>query len=281
MLLVHKGEGVPPTSRTRKEMNTPTAYTGEFYDGHEQGMLQSARIVVPLVLRLIRSASVLDVGCGRGAWLRVFQEQGVGAIRGLDGEYVDRSKLLVAPECFTSTDLSKPFEVPGRFDLAVCLEVGEHLPEGMTPVLVDQLVAAAPAVLFSAALPGQTGTGHVNERMPSDWRAHFRRHGYVLLDPIRPAVLTDPRVEPWYRQNIVLYASEELLRTMPELEVYRMPEEGLGIEWVQAYVLNNLLNRSQSLSSLSKQFPSALGRAFRRRADRVAGLFGIGPNTRA
>lgn len=142
-------------------------------------------------------------------------------------------------------------------------------------------MAAAPAVLFSAALPGQSGTGHINERMPSDWRAHFRRHGYVLLDPIRPAVLTDPRVECWYRQNIVFYASEELLRATPELEVYRMPEEGLGIEWVQAWVLNNLLSSRQSFSSLSKQLPSALGRALRRRADRLAGLFGMRPNTRA
>lgn len=261
------------STELRTEMNTSVPYTGEFYDGHEQGMLQSARIVVPMMLRFVNAASVLDVGCGRGAWLRVFQEHGVEAIRGLDGAYVERSKLLVPQECFSCADLSQPFEVPGRYDLAVCLEVGEHLPEKMSPILVEKLVEAAPAVLFSAALPGQSGTNHINERMPSEWRALFQRHGYVLLDPFRPTILTDSRVASWYRQNITLYVSKDLLRSRPDLEVYRMPEDGLGIEWVQAYVLSNLLTSSQSFSSLSKQLPSALGRALRRRAGRLRRLF--------
>src|SRR3972149_4406147 len=100
----------------RHETASQTAanYSSEFYDEAEQGMLRSARLVVPILPRLIKPASVLDVGCGRGAWLRAFQELGVSEIRGLDGEYVEKSKLLIAPDRFTCADLSKPFEVPGR-----------------------------------------------------------------------------------------------------------------------------------------------------------------------
>jgi len=250
---------------TETDLKTSTPYSDGFYDKFEQGMLQSARIVVPMVLRLIRPASVVDVGCGRGAWLRAFQEQGVQVVRGLDGEYVDRSKLLVAPECFTCADLSQPFEVQGKYDLAVCLEVGEHLPEAMAPVLIDKLVKAAPAVLFSAALPGQSGAHHINERMPAYWRALFRRHGYVLLDPIRPTILTDTRVEWWYRQNAVLYVSEDMIRREPGLGTYRMPEDGLGIEWVQAI----LLPQDDSVPGLFKRLLAASGRAFRRRVNRT------------
>jgi len=223
-------------------------------------MLQSARLMLPIVMRLMAPDSVIDVGCGRGAWLRVFQELGVRTIRGLDGHYVDPSKILVPEECFTPTDLSKPFHVPSRYDLAVCLEVGEHLPEKVAPTLVAKLVEAAPAVLFSAALPGQGGNQHINERMPAYWRALFRRHCYALLDPIRPLILTDTRIEWWYRQNVVLYASEATIRAIPELEANRLPENGHGIEWVHVNVLNN----QGGLRSLSKQLAPAMGSALRK-----------------
>src|SRR5215469_9658197 len=122
------------------EVSSSVPYGDAFFDSQQEGALQSARIVLPLVQRLFTPTSVLDVGCGRGAWLRVFQELGVTTVRGLDGEYVDRSELLIPPECFTCTDLSTPFEVVGRYDLSICLEVAEHLPEEMAPILVRNLV---------------------------------------------------------------------------------------------------------------------------------------------
>lgn len=246
------------------ELTTTNPYSDSFYDRHEDGMLQSARYVAPMVLDLIRPASVVDVGCGRGAWLRVFQNLGVATVHGLDGAYVDRDKLLVPQNCFTPTDLSKPFEVSGRFDLAVCLEVAEHLPQTMAPVLIENLVKAAPVVLFSAALPGQRGSNHINEQMPAYWRALFRRHHYVLLDPIRPSILTDTRIEWWYRQNIVLYASEEAMRKYAKLETYRMPEGGLGIEWVQAY----LMDHDETVRGLCKRLMVAIGQALKGQSPR-------------
>jgi len=206
--------------------------------------------------------------------LRAFQELGVRKIRGIDGEYLDRSKLLIPPECFTCTDLSKPFELEGRYDLAICLEVAEHLPEKMAPILIQKLVAAAPAVLFSAALPGQLGAHHINEKMPAYWRALFERHGYVLLDPIRPAILTDARIEWWYRQNTVLYASENLMRERPALEAYRVPEDGMGIDWVYAHTLD----RQENVYSLGRQFLAALGRAVRRRTKHFPGTLRVRPS---
>jgi SAM-dependent methyltransferase len=230
--------------------------------------------VLPIVQRLLNPTTVIDVGCGRGAWLKTFQELGINKIRGIDGEYVDRSKLLIPPECFTCTDLSEPFEMDGRYDLAICLEVAEHLPEKMAPILIQKLVAAAPAVLFSAALPGQLGAHHINEKMPAYWRALFERHGYVLLDPIRPAILTDSRIEWWYRQNTVLYASENLIRERPALEEYRVPEDGLGIDWVYAHTLN----RPENVYSLGRQFMAALVRAVRGRIKRLPVTLRVRPS---
>jgi len=256
-----------PQPAPQSTLDAPVPYSDAFFNWQQDGALRYARLVVPIVLRLFKTESVIDIGCGRGAWLRAFEERGVRTIRGIDGDYVDRSKLLIAEECFSNADLSKPFEVPGRYDLAVCLEVAEHLPHEMAGNLVENLVKAAPAVLFSAALPGQGGTHHINEQMPAYWRRLFKRHGYVLLDPIRPEILTDRRIESFYRQNTVVYACEELIRNTPELDAYRMDEDGLGIEWVQAYVLG----RHESVRSLSRQLTAALGRAVRRRIDRLTG----------
>lgn len=250
-------------AKSRLDISTP--YSNEFFDELEAGMLRSAQVVVPIVLRLIKVAHVLDVGCGRGAWLQTFREMGVRDVRGIDGEYVDRSKLLIPQECFTQADLSKPFELQGRYDLALCLEVAEHLPDEMAPALIEKLVEAAPAVLFSAAIPGQGGTNHINERMPAYWRALFLRHGYSLLDPIRPMILTDTEICWWYRQNIVLYVSKEMLTNAPELAAYGMPENSLGIEWVQADIVDRnayLLSRQETVRSLCKRLVSALGREF-------------------
>jgi hypothetical protein len=62
-------------------------------------------------------------------------------------------------------------------------------------------------VLFSAAIPFQGGTGHLNEQWPSYWAALFARHGYLAYDPIRPTIWRDQQVAWWYRQNILLFAN--------------------------------------------------------------------------
>jgi ribosomal protein L11 methylase PrmA len=61
-------------------------YTDAYYRALRDGARRSAEVVVPLVLRLTRLRSVLDVGCGRGTWLAVFRENGVEDVCGVDGD---------------------------------------------------------------------------------------------------------------------------------------------------------------------------------------------------
>src|SRR5262245_11052980 len=129
--------------------------------------------------------SVVDVGCGRGAWLRAFRENGVEVIAGMDGDHIATSKLLIEPLSFRCVDLTKPLRSTEKYDLAVCLEVVEHLPSTAGRSLIASLTSVAPLVLFSAAIPGQRGTGHINEQWPPYWQSIFAGHGYVRLDPIR------------------------------------------------------------------------------------------------
>jgi SAM-dependent methyltransferase len=236
-------------------------YDASFFDFIDDSSLSSARAIVPLVRDIVPCRSVVDVGCGRGAWLRIFQEHGVDRILGLDGSYVDQSSLLIPPESFLQTDLAKPFQLEGSFDLAVCLEVAEHLPRSRSGGLVKELCRAAPAVLFSAAIPGQGGTGHVNEQWPEFWHEVFAANAYEKLDPIRPAVLTDPRVSFWYKQNTYLYVREDLVSRDPRLQ----KERDLAASQAVQIVSGQRLIPLKSVRGLTGELFSAIRRSLRRR----------------
>jgi SAM-dependent methyltransferase len=192
-------------------------YDDAFYTWQTVGSLASARRVAPLLMDTLSPRAVLDVGCGRGTWLAAFAELGVTDVTGIDGDYVDRSALLIPADRFVASDLQRPPALGRVFDLALCLEVADHLPAQAGPELIRYLVSVAPAVLFSAAIPGQGGTGHVNEQWQEHWRALFAAAGCAAVDIIRPRVWGLSDVEPWYQQNVILYCTADVLRDHPAL----------------------------------------------------------------
>lgn len=171
-----------------------------------QGAKRSANVIVPMVITAYQPRSVIDVGCGVGTWLSVFAAYGVERILGIDGDYIDRSQLAIPERCFLARDLaSQLLWFAERFDLAVCLEVVEHLPGERADGFIEDLTDLSDRVLFSAAVPGQGGTNHVNEQPLSYWQERFARHGYRMVDELRPVIAGDSRVDWWYRQNIVVF----------------------------------------------------------------------------
>lgn len=208
-----------------------TFYTPQFMAGIAGGSHRSALRILPLAFDLHRPRSVIDVGCGPGAWLAACRSLGVDNVVGVDGDYVDRAKLLIPPDRFLAADL--PLATPASiraalpdhhesFDLAISVEVAEHLPPAAAGGFVDLLCSLAPVVLFSAAVPYQGGTNHLNEQFPSFWAAHFRRHDYVPIDALRSKVWSDDSIEWWYRQNVLLFASTDTLASNPRLADARL-----------------------------------------------------------
>lgn len=193
-------------------------YDSRFMDSIKAGSARSADIVLdalaPLVETLPRSA--VDIGCGSGTWAAAFAARFPGAeVRGVDGAYVDQDGLQIDRADFRAHDLSLPLAADRRFGLAISLEVAEHLPPASGPDLIRTLVDHADHVLFSAAIPGQGGEFHVNERPLEYWRSLFRAQGFVAVDYLRPILHADRRVEPWYRYNSVLYVRAERLPDLP------------------------------------------------------------------
>lgn len=196
----------------------PPSYDAAFYRHIGTGSERSARRLLPVVFDLVAPRSCVDLGCGEGSWLSVCQELGAAEVLGLDGSWVDPQALKIPSSAFRAVDLAGELPVLPRFDLAMSLEVAEHLPGSAASAFVDRLTALAPAVLFAAAVPGQGGTGHVNEQWSDYWIDLFAARGFRVVDVIRPAFWDDgDDLEPWYVQNTFLFVADEVAGRSPQL----------------------------------------------------------------
>jgi len=190
-------------------------YSRKFFAHLREGSLGSARALVPIVLGIHPARTMIDVGCGIGGWVKAFAESGVSGV-GVDGEYVDRSQLLIPNDRFVAHDLNRELDVAdlgtrfgdketARFDLAISLEVAEHLAPERSESLVRDLCALADVVLFAAAVPFQGGAGHVNERWQSWWAQKFSENGYEPFDVLRRDIWGRRDIAWWYKQNTIFY----------------------------------------------------------------------------
>jgi SAM-dependent methyltransferase len=183
---------------------TALLYPPDFYQNRRAHTAHAARRVLAALPPGLRPRSLADIGCGTGTWLAAALETGAEFAFGVEGEWVTPAMLDDPRIIFVPQDLELPITGPS-VDLAISLEVAEHLSPARAQTFVADLVALAPAILFSAAIPGQGGVGHRNEQWHSWWAEHFAAHGYGAYDVIRPAIWTDEAIPAWYRQNVVLY----------------------------------------------------------------------------
>ena len=224
----------------------PSGYNTILADKAE-ARLASARKILALAHQIQAPASVLDVGCGHGAWLHVARELGADVIQGLDGPWIDEDALMIPREHFTAQALDQPFDLNRTFDLVISLEVAEHLPEQASEPFVDSLTRHGDMILFSAAIPFQGGQGHINEQWPGYWAEKFARRGYQAIDSIRPKIWADDSVFWWLQQNTILFMSESALEQAPDLWSFKVTQSAnlirihphLYMRWVKyAHELN-------------------------------------------
>jgi SAM-dependent methyltransferase len=259
--------GVSANTKDVPIVTDSTIYDNAFFSFTAEVSLRSARVVVPLVVEMLQPKSVIDVGCGLGVWLQAFAENGVRSVRGIDGDYIDRSRLHINEDDFVTADLTKDFSIDAKYDLAVCLEVAEHLPADCAEILIERLTSASSVVLFSAAIPGQGGVGHVNEHWPEYWHDLFAKHDFVMLDPFRARIRADRRVSFWVRQNLFLFVRNVAITAYPAMRPVEKSDLA-SCEWVHVGVYEKWFKeatRTRGVKESLREVGPAIGRSIRRR----------------
>jgi SAM-dependent methyltransferase len=163
--------------------------------------------IAECILHLYSPKRVIDVGCGPGKLSQRFAEAGieVTAVDGFASPAFTHANISFTRVDLNSRDALMRLEQMGPFDLAVCLEVAEHLAPSVSSTLISVLTKLAPVVVFSAAVPEQGGHGHINLKSRELWHQEFVNNRFHCADRVRVLLRGEATVAAWYRLNIVDY----------------------------------------------------------------------------
>ena len=250
-----------------KAQTTPDAFCNET---QFPPLVSEARRIVTLLSELIElPRSMIDLGGNTGAWCQAFKNAGAQKVLCIDHPRTRQEKLLVDDSEFLACDLSTTLPAPIPCDLAVSLEVLEHVPEPAGEAAVDFLTQSAPMVLFSAAVPGQPGWEHINCKPHAYWKSLFQQRGFERLDIIRPRIIEDATMPFWYRQNLFLFANAAGLG---RVRVRQIPFENIpdDFELVHTRLLEEYRKRENTtLGKVFRQLWSSLARSVGYRTGRM------------
>ena len=189
-------------------MNKEGIYNQEFIALTQKHII-SAEKILNIIFQYYRPKNIIDVGCGSGSWLKAAGDMGVESLTGIDGKWLKREMLLSDDIKLITHDLDKSIPPSGNFELAISLEVAEHLPENRAESFIEDLCKLSNVILFSAAIPHQGGDHHINEQWQSYWYGMFRDNNYLCFDIIRHQLWEDELVKSWYKQNCLMYVHKD------------------------------------------------------------------------
>jgi len=242
---------------------SPPAASVYLHEVEVSGSSCAAATIAPIVCELIGTPGMaVDLGGGTGAWCAAFKACGVHRVHCIDHPSARAGRMLIDDGEFQSADLGHDNVAPVGADLAICVELAEHLPASRADWIVEFLTKSAPVVLFSAAVPRQGGVHHVNEQFRWYWSERFASRGFEERDCIRHRILGDESIPFWYRQNLILYADPARVPPFPGLPL--LPP---GFELLHRTVLERL-REPPTLRTIVREFFPSIGRAIRYRMQR-------------
>lgn len=123
--------------------------------------------------------SAIDFGCGLGVDTHMMITKGLNVL-GFDGSKEIIPSLLFHPSQYRHVDLRTNIKIKGGVDMIWCREVAEHLHFKFSDILVRNIVRNCSVTYFTAAQPGEIGSGHINCQFPEFWIALFKRYGWEV-----------------------------------------------------------------------------------------------------
>ena len=217
-------------------------YTQEYYQQHLSGALSSAKVILNVLSSFYKPSLVIDFGCGSGAWLNIAKEMFHSKVLGIDQHSFFDTDMLILPDEYLAHNLETPLHLGYKFDLAISVEVAEHIAEEFADTFINSLCNHSDVVLFSAALPMQGGTGHINEKPCSYWAKKFAQHGFFALDCLRPLIWDNTDVEVWYKNNSLLFVSQHQKNKLER----QIPQINYPLDVIHPQMLERILNRRKT-----------------------------------
>lgn len=192
-------------------MTAETAYRYDkaWFDSLAKYREWNERAMWAILATLGKPSSMVDLGCGDAWMVRTARMAGVKPSLGVE---VSRALKLLRPlwASVYIADLRLPLVLNRKYDLVVSVETAEHLEPEYADTYVDNVVNhCAKWLVFTAAIPGQNGEGHVNCQPKEYWQEKFEAKGliysghytYVLAEAWKWA--TGPMF--WLPQNVQVF----------------------------------------------------------------------------
>ncbi len=152
------------------------AFFAEWGRGHDK-YVKSAELIAGVLHSQLKPKRLVDLGAGCGVYADAFARRGVEVLA-IDGVVAPAEHSY--PIKTEVRDLTVPFEnVWGDFDIAICLEVAEHIPEEFSDAFLDNVLRFSDRLIMSAAQPDQPGHHHVNLKPKRYWVAKLAAKGWA------------------------------------------------------------------------------------------------------
>lgn len=215
-------------------------YDNVFYEKQAAVSYSSARVITKIINKVILPKSVIDIGCGVGTWLKAWMDNGVNDVKGYDINVIKEEYLCVARNYIIYEDIYNNNYSNHKADLAMSLEVAEHLYPDYSKTFVSNLAKISDFILFSAGIPGQAGANHINTQPLQYWVDLFKKEDYNCYDFIRWKIINNNKVAPWYKQNILLFARGEANMKLKEKRIYQTKKPYM---FYDSFFVSKLINK--------------------------------------
>jgi glycosyltransferase involved in cell wall biosynthesis len=150
----------------------------------------------------INPKKVVDIGCGPGTYVYSLRDNNVNAYGYDIDDRVDGKDYLKKLSLF---------EVNDKSDVVICLEVAEHIETSLSDSIVDSIIRNVNddgMIIWTAAIPGQGGVGHINCQTKEYWEEKFISRGFYRDCTIENNLLEYIRSGPymgWFLQNLMVF----------------------------------------------------------------------------
>jgi len=184
-------------------------YSYKYYNRHLVKYKEWENDVGKYIFNTFSPDSILDLGCGVGSYIEGALLAGCKKVLGIELNFDNAKEYFTDLICpyIISGDVTINLKLQCKFDCVISFEVGEHIEPDGTQGFINNLTSYTNKyIIFTAASPGQRGTGHINLLDKNIWIESVVKKGFVYRGD-----LVDKCKIDWKEFNVESYIIKNLM----------------------------------------------------------------------